>query len=418
MMYVGFPQPAGSERLHGLPPIAWDDCCRIDVAGVPDGQPVGRAEIEMLLGAPVLRLPRVLVPVQTIDLTQGDDRHLDIDDAKVVAIAASPRVDGQTPALLAAEEIDEDQWTLNRYRQEQPIFRFSFDDPERSVLYVSGASGRVVLRTTARQRLWNWLGTIPHWLYLEPLRTDGLLWSRTVIWTSILGSFLTIVGLYLGIVQFKRGKDRRVSPYRGLFYWHHLAGLVFGVVTLAFVASGLVSMNPWGFLDSRGGNDRARLEGPPPRWADVKTSILALRARAISAVNLSLAPYGGMIFWFATEADGVVTRLDAAGDMAPISARDLNEAAARLTGTAGTATQGLILEGDAYYIGDRSSARLPVYRVIANDSESTRYYIGPTSGALLERADSNRRWHRWLFGAIHRLDFAAWIRSGRSGTSF
>jgi hypothetical protein len=89
MMYVGFPQPAGSERLHGLPPIAWDDCCRIDVAGVPDGQPVGRAEIEMLLGAPVLRLPRVLVPVQTIDLTQGDDRHLDIDDAKVVAIAAS-----------------------------------------------------------------------------------------------------------------------------------------------------------------------------------------------------------------------------------------------------------------------------------------------------------------------------------------
>jgi hypothetical protein len=70
----------------------------------------------------------------------------------------------------------------------------------------------------------------------------------------------------------------------------------------------------------------------------------------------------------------------------------------------------LIEEMDAYYIGDRSSARLPVYRVIANDSESTRYYIGPTSGALPERADSNRRWHRWLFGAIHRLDFAAWIR--------
>jgi hypothetical protein len=48
--------------------------------------------------------------------------------------------------------------------------------------------------------------------------------------------------------------------------------------------------------------------------------------------------------------------------------------------------------------------------VIANDAESTRYYIDPTSGALLQRVDSNRRWHRWLFGAIHRLDFAAWIR--------
>jgi hypothetical protein len=170
-------------------------------------------------------------------------------------------------------------------------------------------------------------------------------------------------------------------------------------------------MNPWGFLDSRGGNDRARLEGPPPRWADVKTSILALKARAVTAVNLSLAPYGGMIFWLATGEDGVVTRLDAAGDMAPISARDLTDAAARLAGTAGTATQGLMLEGDAYYIGDRSSARLPVYRVIANDAESTRYYVDPTSGALLERADSSRRWYRWMFGAIHRLDFAVWIRA-------
>jgi uncharacterized iron-regulated membrane protein len=410
MMYVGFPQPAGSERLYGLPRIAWADCCRMDVASVSDGQPIGRAEIEMLLGTPALRLPRVLAPVQTIDLTKGNDRHLDIDEAKAVAIEASPRVNEQTPPLLAGEEIDEDQWTLNRYRQEQPIFRFSFGDPQRSVLYVSGASGRVVLHTTAGQRFWNWLGAIPHWLYFESLRTNGLFWSRTVIWTSILGSFLTIVGLYLGIAQFKRGKDRRVSPYRGLFYWHHLAGLVFGLVTLAFVASGLVSMNPWGFLDSRPGNDRARLEGTQPRWEDVKTSILALKARAIMAVNLSLAPYGGQIFWLAAGDDGFVTRLDAAGNLAPISARDLTEAAARLAGSAGTATQGLIHEADAYYIGDRLSGRLPVYRVIANDAESTRYYIDPTSGALLERADSNRRWHRWLFGAIHRLDFAAWIR--------
>jgi PepSY-associated TM region len=325
MMYVGFPRPAGSERLHGLPPIAWGACCRVDAESVPDGQPVARAEIEMLLGTPVLRLPRVLVPIQTIELAQGKARPVDIDDANVVALAAAPSVGGQAPPLAAAEEIDEDQWTLNRYRQEQPIFRFTFDDPDRTVLYVSGASGRVVLRTTAAQRFWNWLGAIPHWLYFEQLRTDGLLWSRTVIWTSILGSFLTIIGIYLGIAQFKRGKDGRLSPYRGLFYLHHLAGLVFGVITLAFVASGLVSMNPWGFLDSRGGGERARLEGPPPRWADVKASILTLRARSVLAVNLSLAPYGGKLFWLATGEDGVVTRLDASGDVAPIGVPDLVE---------------------------------------------------------------------------------------------
>ena len=32
-----------------------------------------------------------------------------------------------------------------------------------------------------------------------------------------------------------------------------LAGLVFGIFTLTFVVSGLVSMNPWGFLEGRGG---------------------------------------------------------------------------------------------------------------------------------------------------------------------
>jgi uncharacterized iron-regulated membrane protein len=53
---------------------------------------------------------------------------------------------------------------------------------------------------------------------------------------------------------------------------------------------------------------------------------------------------------------------------------------------------------------------LPVYRVILNDQENTRYYLDPTTGALLARVDANRRWNRWLFGAIHRLDFAAWVR--------
>jgi uncharacterized iron-regulated membrane protein len=55
-------------------------------------------------------------------------------------------------------------------------------------------------------------------------------------------------------------------------------------------------------------------------------------------------------------------------------------------------------------------AVLPVYRVMSNDGDSTRYYLDPTTGSLLQRADANRRWHRWLFAAVHRLDFAAWVR--------
>jgi hypothetical protein len=43
-----------------------------------------------------------------------------------------------------------------------------------------------------------------------------------------------------------------------------MAGLVFGITTLTFVISGLISMNPWGFLeDRRGGGEQGRVEGGP-----------------------------------------------------------------------------------------------------------------------------------------------------------
>jgi hypothetical protein len=54
---------------------------------------------------------------------------------------------------------------------------------------------------------------------------------------------------------------------------------------------------------------------------------------------------------------------------------------------------------------------LPVYRVILNDEQRTRYYLDPANGALLQRADANGRWHRWLFGGLHRLDFTALMRT-------
>ena len=154
---------------------------------------------------------------------------------------------------------------------------------------------------------------------LTALRSDGPLWSETVIWASIVGTFLTVLGLYLGVAQFRRGKDAKLSPYRGLFYWHHLSGLVFGVFALTFVLSGLVSMNPWGFLDGRGGGgETGRLEGPLPAWGEVRASLAAVREQSANALSLTTAPLAGKLFWLATYADGTVRRLDASGDAASL----------------------------------------------------------------------------------------------------
>jgi len=410
MMYVGFPQPLGAERLLSLPNINWQACCHVADGALPDGQPVARAEIEMLRGAPVLRLPRPPAPDQTIDFADGSGvSTLELGEAQEVALTAMTRPNGEAPPIAAAEQIWRDQWILYRFDREQPVYRFTFADAEGSVLYVSGQSGKVLLRTTASLRFWNWFGAIPHWIYFQELRVNRSLWIQTVIWTSIIGSFLTLFGLYLGIAQWRPGKNGRLSPYRGMFYWHHITGLVFGIVALAFVVSGLVSMSPWGFLEGRSlAGERGRLEGSAPRWAAVRASIDALQAHAINAVHLSLSRSGGDLYWLATKVDGSVTRLDATGNPAPVGEPELTTAATRLAGTNGIAEQRLISESDTYFIG--CDGRLPAYRVILNDVEHTTYYLSPTTGALLARVDTTRRWRRWLYGAIHRLDSAAWVR--------
>ena len=50
-------------------------------------------------------------------------------------------------------------------------------------------------------------------------------------------------------------------------------------------------------------------------------------------------------------------------------------------------------------------------RVVLKDDESTRYYIDPQSGVLLQRTGATARWYRWLFGGLHRIDFTASMRA-------
>jgi len=49
MMYVGFPQGIGKERLGALAPIAWQGCCRVE-GPLDDNDAFERVEVETLLG--------------------------------------------------------------------------------------------------------------------------------------------------------------------------------------------------------------------------------------------------------------------------------------------------------------------------------------------------------------------------------
>lgn len=419
MMYVPYPQLSNAERLRVAEPISWRACCTLSEQRYAEDQPVRSAQLEMVAGEPVLSLRPEGQPERMSGLgPSGPSFEIDAAKARMIALAAAARILGGPAERFSEDVIDRDQWTVGEAGQgNRPLFRYVFDDPKRTILYVSSTTGEVVLWTTATQRFWNWLGAVPHWLYFTELRANGPLWSEIVIWSSLVGGFLAVLGLYLGISQWKRGRDGRISPYRGWFYWHHIAGLVFGVFTLTWVLSGTLSMNPWGLLEGGGGNERVRLAGEPFSWADIRSSLEMLRENPLPAdiVSLRSAPFDGKLFWLAVGQDGTTERLDARGLHAPVSAVDLGTAAKRLAGSNGIASQELMDREDAYYFefpgfADRDSLVLPVYRVILSDAEQTRYYLDPNTGQLLRKADANGRGQRWLFSGFHRFDFAPWLR--------
>ena len=253
MMYVRYPSLDQAHRLAALQPLDWSVCCIVGSVLAAD-RPVERLQIEMLAGHPVMRITQTGQPARLIDLTDGTPiEQVTADQARSVAAAFG--------AAISTSLIDHDQWTVSgEFDRDRPLYRFDLDDAARTRLYVSGTSGKAVQITTGSQRFWNWLGAIPHWLYFTKLRAHPALWSQLVIWTSLLGVLSWPgSGSISAVRQLRHGRRRGTwSPYRGFMLWHHVPGLVFGIFALTWVASGLISMNPWGFLDSDGNTEGKR----------------------------------------------------------------------------------------------------------------------------------------------------------------
>lgn len=391
MLFVHYPEVTETQRLAWLKPVDWSRCCTFGEA-VQGPVMVSGAQVEDLAGAPVMRLRLVSGERTLIDLASGREIH-HIDDATARAVAAETCGGCR---VAAAASIASDQWTVTgAFTKDRPLWRVRLADGRGTDVYVSGRSGEVVQRTTAVGRALNWIGAVPHWLYPAILRQDTKLWTQVVVWTSLAGVFLTVTGLYLGLVAWRPFGDKRLSPYRGLMTWHHLASLAAGVLTLTWIASGLFSMNPWGFLESREGPAVERLAGEAPTFSDVQAAIRAAAAARPVAAQVRTAPFDGRLHLMVGD-----RRLDAQGRPAPLSPADLAAAGAKL-GPA--ARQEMIAEGDAYYFTHHETAVLPAWRVVLTDG--TRFYLDPHSGELLASFDAPARGFRWLHLGLHRLDF-------------
>lgn len=398
MMYVSYPETTSREQMAGLEPLDLSGCCA--EVRLPRGA-VESATVEMLADRPVLRWIGPEGP-QLVSLA-GPAPSIDASAAGNIAQAHMRNAFDVSPTGRV-EPVGIDQWSL-QLRRYAPLYKVSFQDERGTALYVSGLTGEVVQDTQRRERFWNWLGAVPHWLYFTPLRQNGQIWSQVVIYASLLGIFLTVTGLYIGVITWRRGK--RWSPFRGVALWHHWTGLVFGLAALTWVFSGFASMQPWGWLESQGpGKELQAIAGRASSGRDVVALYTALAARPQpGVVSAELLIQGGSLYAVLARPDGTRTR--ASLPDLETSLPDLPAIARAARPGVPIASRGLIAEGDAYHYDHHSTpALLPAYRIIYADKEATRLYLDPRTGEVIGHVDSGSRAFRWWHSALHRLDFS------------
>jgi len=407
MHAVPFPRLTETERIAGLVPL--------------DPSPVIRGPAEAVAASGRADAMRVRLirrsdgPVYVVDGRSASVAlHADdLSNARVTApelaraiALAHARQRGLGPdAAHAAQVVALDQWTvaggLDRHR---PLYRVALDDETGTELYVSSATGEVVCDTTRRERWWNALGSIPHWIYPTALRSRPRIWS-TVLWTlSLAGSIAALAGSALGIVRLGRQAGRLVTPYRGWHAWHHLGGLVCMPFVLAWMLSGWLSMDdgrlfPGGTLTSA--EAAVLIEAPAPdawprlaprpiagpasetEWFWLNGTLYQRDRVAAGRQRLSIAD-SGALSW--------VPHGDA------LTSSEITALAHRLSPYCATAT--VDTGTDAYALAAPMPGA-PTYRVTCGD---TWFDLDAANGAVLQRLDPSRRVYRWLYRALHTWD--------------
>jgi hypothetical protein len=409
MMYARMPELAAAERLARLPVIV---PAAIRVAPpLPAGTEMTRLVINSLETRPVFRIT-TNGRTQSFFADTGDPLPA-VDGAQALRIARA--FDGGHHVVrYEARLADADQWSFG-VRGRMPLHRIAIDDAARTVLYVTESSGDVVLKTTASGRLWGGAGAVLHWLYFTPFRRLSNAWAQSIIWLSVAGTLLCIVGILWGLWRFAplRGyrlrNHRQWSPYANWMRWHHYAGLFFGIVTATWIFSGLLSMDPWnwhpGTAPTR--EQRQRVSGGPMAAGELSVERLQRVIKAFAPSypkEVEVSKFRGR--YYALAAAGIVSF-----DEPQFGPRD-QVAADLIVGAAAAAMPGVTIEGmswldryDSYYYDRSGALSLPVLRARYADPQRTWLYFDPRRGVIARKEERLTRLNRWLYHGLHSLDF-------------
>jgi len=403
MMYVPYPSLKPAERVAALAPIAWQR------VRVQPGLALSRAELaafprelrlEMQRSRPVYRMTgpdgaRIAISAET------GERLRPIGAAEAGRIATAFAL---APAVRT-ERIVRDQWTVAQgFDPSRPLWRVRLADGRGTDIYISSLTGEPVQHTTAWERGWNWAGAIPHWLYLTAIRRDGAFWRQVVMWTSGPATIVGLTGLWIGVLRWRPTPKRRI-PYREPWMrWHHIVGLIGGLTMLTWMASGWLSVNPFGWFDRKGDPEIGRRYADHPQATFVPVDLMRLGRAAAGARELRFVHVGGepsLLIRGSREE----RRLDARS-LSPveIDREQLTWLARRAAGSNSIRAVERLERPDLYWYSHWNERPLPVWRVRLADAERSWLHIDAETGVLLDQSTAETRAYRWLFNFLHDFD--------------
>jgi uncharacterized iron-regulated membrane protein len=263
------------------------------------------------------------------------------------------------------------------------------------------------LDTNRTERIWNWLGSIPHWIYPTVLRKDGPLWRLVVLWISGICLIVGVTGIWIGILRVRirrRYASGRITPYRGWMAWHHVTGLVGGVFVLTWMFSGWLSLNPGDSFAGRGTAPEVLQRYAGHESPDIVARLPTPKQDGV--VEARFVWLDGIAMMILESRDGASLPVDPTS-AAPIHlAPDrLWSAAAKLIPDAHLTSRLTLQQYDGYWYAHHQQRELPVLRAVFDDAARTWFHVSPITGDIVGRIDESRRTYRWLFNALHSLDF-------------
>ena len=407
MLFVPFPDLPIGERARAMPPV---DVSRVLVPpGVAAANLPALRRLQLVQG---LRGPSYILL-----LTSGPARSIDAVTGRPTALLsadgarATARRFCRCDVAAVAGPYDYDQWIVHqRFDPERPFYRVDLADPRATSLYISQRTGEVLQRTDRRQRIFNYCGSVIHWIYPTILRRYPNGWSWTVWGVSLVAIMTGAAGFTLGLIRsrnaLRNARKRSVTPFKGLLRWHHLLGLSAGSILLTWITSGWLSVDH-GLLFPTGNPSPREIAAFQGRTLAEAANLIELPAvrhlDGFAIMNFSVVGGTPFLSGWKTTSGREQTLTTAGSAISAVPSRDIVAAVAAAWPGAHPHLA-TISPTDAYghllYDGIPETS----VRVKLEDAAGTWVHVDAGTGEIVEVVDWRRRIYRWLFNGLHTFD--------------